>query len=310
LFRRREPAYMAPAMSLPDFALFVLVNLVWAINIVVSRVAVADMSVPPLFFSAMRFATIALCVAPWLWPIPRPRWRVLVVGILMGGGGFALFLVGLQTASPSAAAIVTQLSVPMTTILSIVMLGEKIRWRRRLGIALTFAGVMVVMWDPAALDISIGLLFVAGSAFAGALGAIMMKQMEGIRPLRLQAWVGFSSMVLLGALSAAFERDQFATAVEAGWGFVAILLFAALLVSVFGHTVYYGLIQRYEANLVAPLTLMAPLFTIGLGIAITDDHFDLRMAIGSALALLGVLIIAVRPNVAMPRAMVIRGAPE
>jgi drug/metabolite transporter (DMT)-like permease len=297
-------------MSLRDFSLFVLVNLFWALNVVTSKLAVADMGVPPLFFSAMRFATIALVVSPWLLPMPRPRWRVLVVGILMGGGGFALFLTGLKTASPSAASIVSQLGVPMTTLLSIIMLGERIRWRRGLGITLTFIGVMVVMWEPHGLDISTGLLLVAASAFGGALGAIMMKQMEGVRPLRFQAWVGFSSAVLLGGLSAAFEHGQLTIAVSAGWGFVAIVLFAALFVSVFGHTVYYWLIQKYEANLVAPLTLMSPLFTICLGIAITHDHFGLRMAVGSALALLGVLIIAVRRNIAMPLAILIQRAPE
>jgi drug/metabolite transporter (DMT)-like permease len=293
-------------MSLRDFSLFVLINLIWALNVVSSKIAVADMGVPPMFFSALRFAVIAIAVAPWLLPMPRPRWRVLVVGILMGGGGFALFLAGLQTASPSAAAIVGQIGVPMTTLLSILMLGERIRWRRGVGIALTFAGVMVVMWDEAGMDASAGLILVAASAFGGALGAVMMKQMEGVRPLRFQAWVGFSSAILLAALSAAFEEQQLAAAVSAGWGFLLILLYAALVVSVFGHTAYYGLIQRYDANLVAPLTLMSPLFTIGLGIALTGDEFDLRMAVGSALALAGVLIIAVRRNVTMPKAIVLR----
>ena len=55
--------------------------------------------------------------------------------------------------------------------------------------------------------------------------------------------------------------------------------------------------MRYEANLIAPLTLISPLITIALGIWLTGDYFDARMAFGAALALLGVLIIAVRPNV-------------
>ena len=108
------------------------------------------------------------------------------------------------------------------------MLGERIRWRRGLGITLTFFGVMVVMLGPERLRLSAGLLFVVASAFCGALGTIMMKQMEGIRPLRFQAWVGFSSMILLGALSAAFEESQFAAAFDAGWPLVGGALFGAL----------------------------------------------------------------------------------
>ena len=84
------------------------------------------------------------------------------------------------------------------------------------------------------------------------------------------------------------------------------LLFSALIVSVLAHTAYYGLIQRHDANLVAPLTLMTPLMTIGLGVLITHDHFDVRMGIGTLLALLGVLIIALRKNQVMPLLMLTR----
>jgi len=88
------------------------------------------------------------------------------------------------------------------------------------------------------------------------------------------------------------------------------VVFSALVVSVVGHTAYYGLIQRYEANLIAPLTLMTPLMTIGLGVLITHDHFDLRMGIGAALALLGVLIIALRKNQVMPLLLLMRNRSE
>jgi drug/metabolite transporter (DMT)-like permease len=293
-------------MSLRDFALFVLVCALWGLNMVTSKLVVADMQVPPLFFAAVRSAVVAIAVLPWLLPVPKPPWRVFLVGVLMGGGGFGLMFVGLQWASPSGAAVVSQLGVPMVTVLSIVMLGERVRWRRGLGIALAIAGVVLVMWDPAGFEISGGLLFVAGGAFCGALGAVMMKQMEGIRPLRFQAWVGFASALLVAPLSAALEHDQLGAAFAAGWLFLAILLYSALIVSVFAHTAYYWLIQRYEANLVAPLTLMSPLISIGLGILITHDHFDSRMALGTAIALIGVLIVALRPNVTMGKRIFLR----
>jgi drug/metabolite transporter (DMT)-like permease len=79
-----------------------------------------------------------------------------------------------------------------------------------------------------------------------------------------------------------------------------------LFVSVVCHTFYYLLIQRYEANLIAPLTLMTPLATIGLGVAITHDHFDVRMGLGAALALLGVLVVALRRNHVMPLLLLVR----
>lgn len=293
-------------MSLRDFALLALVCLIWASNNIVSKFVVSTLGVPPLFYASARFLVVAVAVSPWLWPPPRPLWRLIVIALLMGGGNFAFVFMGLKTATPSASAVVGQLGVPITTLLSVAMLGERIRWRRGLGIALTFAGAMLVMWNPHGFAVSIGLIYVLIAAALGSLGAVMMKQMPGVRPLQFQAWVGFASLWPLAALSALFEPGQLAAGVHAGWPFVAAALFSGLVVSVTGHTLYYALIQRYEANLISPLTLMTPLATIALGVMITHDPFDLRMAAGSAVALLGVLIIALRRNQVAPLLLALR----
>ncbi len=293
-------------MSLRDFGVLVLVCLVWACNNIISKIVVAHWGVPPLFYAAVRFAIVAAVTLPWLLPAPRPAWRIVVVGLLMGVGNFALLFMGFKTASPSAAAVVVQLTVPFTTILSVLLLGEKIRWRRGLGIALTLSGAVVVMWNPHGLQLSPGLWFIVGSAFTGSLGAVMMKQIAGVKPLQLQAWVGFTAVAPLAVLSALFEPGALGLAAHAGWPFVAAVMFSALVVSVVAHTSYYGLIQRHDANLIAPLTLMTPLMTIGLGVAITHDHFDMRMGIGTLLALVGVLIIALRKNQVTPLLMLTR----
>jgi len=293
-------------MSLRDFGLLALVCLVWASNNIVSKYVVSHLGVPPLFYAGLRFGIVALATLPWLLPMPRPRGRLVAVAFLMGGCNFALIFLGLQSSTPSAVAVVSQLGVPITTLLSMVMLSEKIRWRRGLGITLTFAGAIAVMWDPMGFSVSTGLLYVVASAIAGSLGAVMMKQIEGVRPLQFQAWVGFVSVWPLAALSAWFEPGQVQTAFHAGWPFWVAVLYSALVVSVCAHTVYYLLIGRYEANLISPLTLMTPLATIALGVAIFHDPFGPRMAIGTAIALTGVLIIALRRNQVMPLLLAIR----
>jgi drug/metabolite transporter (DMT)-like permease len=293
-------------MSLRDFGLLALVCLVWASNNIVSKYVVSHLGLPPLYYAALRFGVVALATAPWLWPMPRPRWRLVVVALLMGAGNFALIFIGLKTSTPSAVAVVSQLGVPITTLLSVVMLGETIHWRRALGIALTFAGAIAVMWNPAGFSISSGLLYVVASAVAGSLGAVMMKQIEGVKPLQFQAWVGFCSFWPLALLSAWLEPGQVQAGVAAGWPFVAAVFYSALVVSTGAHTAYYLLIGRYEANLISPLTLMTPLATIALGVAIFHDPFGPRMVIGTAIALSGVLIIALRRNHVMPLLLAIR----
>lgn len=293
-------------MSLRDLGILTAICFVWALNTVVSSLVIGHWGVPPLAYALIRFVIVAAVTLPWLLPAPRPYWRLIIVALCMGGGNFALFFLALKTASASSVAVVSQLGVPITTLLSVVMLGETIRWRRGIGIALTLAGTLFVMWDPRGLQISHGLLYVVAGCIAGSFGAVLMKQMEGVKPLTFQAWVGLASLPLLLPGTLVFEQDQVAHVLKAGWPLAAAILFSALIVSVVAHTAYYELIQRHEANLLASLTLMTPLFSIVLGVLITHDHFDARMAFGTALALIGVLIIALRKNQVAPLLLAIR----
>jgi O-acetylserine/cysteine efflux transporter len=293
-------------MAPRHFALLVLMCLVWAINNLVSKHVISGMGVPPLFYAAARFAILTVVLIPFLAPAPRPIWRLVVTALLMGGGNFGLMFVGLQTSTPSSVAVVFQLGLPMTTLLSVLMLSERITPWRGLGIALSFAGVLMVIWDPAGLTVSTGLLLVALATFMSSLGAVMTKQIEGLRPLTFQAWVGLSSLFPLAALSAWLEPGQVELALAAGWPFVAALLFSALIVSLGAHTSYVMLLQKYEANLIAALTLMTPLMTIGLGVALLGDPFGPRMALGAAVAMIGVLIVALRRNQVLALMMAVR----
>ncbi|QYE34617.1 EamA family transporter [Polymorphobacter sp. PAMC 29334] len=283
-----------------DFLLLVAVCLTWGLSNVVSKIVVGQWHVPPLFFAALRFVMVAVVTLPWLRPVPRPFWRIVAVGLLMGAGNFALLFIGLQTATPSASAVVIQLGVPFTTLLSVVILGERIHWRRGLGISLTLAGVILVVWNPKGIAMSTGLWFIVACAAAGSLGAILMKQMENVAPLRFQAWVALVSFTPLAVASALFEHGQVASAVAVGWPFIVTMLFSAYVVSLIAHTTYYGLIARYEANLLAPLTLMTPLATISFGVMLTGDQLDARMIAGTVLALTGVLIVALRRTPVTP----------
>jgi drug/metabolite transporter (DMT)-like permease len=283
-------------MNLRDFFLVLLVCFVWAIHTIISKVVVSGMEMPPLFYAAVRYALVAVFALPWLFPLPRPLGRVALVGLLMGGGGFAFFFSGIRYATPSSTAIVSQLGLPMTALLSMMLLKEIPDRKRWIGMALTFAGAVVVMWEPSGFALSGGLLLIAAAAFVGSLAAVLMKQIHGVEPIQFQAWVGLTSFPLLTALTLGVEHDQIGKAMAAGWPFVAAVVFSAVVVSLVAHTIYYGLILRYPANLIAPLMVINPLMTVVLGILITNDPFGVRIAVGSAVALFGVLLITISPE--------------
>ena len=293
-------------MSLRDFVIFVLVCLGWATSVILAKFAMADLGMPPLFFALLRTLLVAAALSRCLWPLPAMPVRVLVATMLLGGGSFALLFIGLKTASASSASIVALSGAPMTVLFAIAFLGERIGWHRGFGMFLTLAGVGVVVADPSGLKGSLGLIYVAASAVAGALGSVLLKQLVDTPALTLQAWAGASGSLLLLPLSLLLEQHQLASAMAGGWPLIGCVAFSGLIVSVVGHTTYYKLLQKYDANLIAPLTLMTPLFTIVLGVVVMGDKPTAGLAVGGCLAMLGVTITVIRPTRSLPKWLLLR----
>ncbi len=292
-------------MRLSDIALLVLLCAIWAANVIVSRIVVTDMAIPPLYYAALRSLLVVAVLVPWLkWP-GKDWWRVALVTTSVSGGGFALLFVGLQDATPSASAIVQLSGAPMTVLFAIVILKEQVRWRRGIGIAMALGGVLLAVASPTGWENSTGLLFVFAGALVGALGSVYLKTIE-LSALRLMAWAGFFSTLLLFPLSLLLESGQLAATLAEPWELAAAVLFSGLVVSVLAHTLYFRILQANEAGVVAPITLLTPIFTIMMGATITGDDVGGLMLAGAAMAVAGVLVIAVRPSTAMFKGLLVR----
>ncbi|MEM0985436.1 MAG: DMT family transporter [Pseudomonadota bacterium] len=289
-------------MGFRDFVLLFFVCLVWGLNIVITRWVVADMAVPPLFFAAIRFFGIALVLVPFLRPIPKDLGTLFMISMCIGAAHFALLFLGLANAEASAVAVVGQLGVPFSTLLSMAFLGETVGWRRTLGIMLAFAGAVLIAFNPEDFAFSFGLVYVVVSAVIGSIGGILMKRMDPISPFQMQAWVGLFSFAPLFALSALIETGQGQTYLAGGIGVWIATVFAVLGVSVFGHGGFYTLIKKYDISLLSPLTLMTPIWGVIFGVILLGETLTLQLVVGGAISLGGVFVIAIRPNKALPEA--------
>ncbi|QYJ02228.1 DMT family transporter [Thalassovita mediterranea] len=291
-------------MGFRDFLLLFAVCFVWGLNLVVTRWVVADAAVPPVFFAAVRFAGIALVLIPFLFPAPKQMLTLFGISMCMGAVHFALLFMGLANAEASAVSVTGQLGVPFATLMSMAFLGEKVGWRRGLGIMLAFAGVTLIAFDPDSFSVSFGLIYVIISAFIGASGGIMMKKMAPISALQLQAWLGLFSFGPLLIFSFLTEGGQVEAFVGGGWLVWTATVFAVLGVSVFGHGAYYYLIKKYDISLLSPLTLMTPLWGVVLAVSLLGEPLTSRLVVGAAISLSGVFVIALRRNKSLPEAAI------
>jgi O-acetylserine/cysteine efflux transporter len=261
-------------------------------NFVMAKLGLMEFS--PVLFSAIRFAMIAVVLAPFLkWAHGQMR-VVLIIALTAGAFHFALMFTGISLTDASVAAVVTQLNVPFATFLSIVVLGEVVGWQRWLGLALAFGGVTFISFDPQVFSYIVGVLFVAAGAFSMAIAMIFMRRIENVGAMQMQAWLAAISAPILIIMSLVMESGQIETIASAplwAWGTIVYSVVAA---SIFGHAGMYYLIQRYEVSLVGPMTLLAPVLGIVFSVSLLGEGLTFRIVAGAVVTLAGVAIVAAR----------------
>jgi O-acetylserine/cysteine efflux transporter len=281
-------------MPARDITLLLLVCLAWAINFLTSALAMRE--IPPLLFTAVRFVLLAL---PLLFFLKRPaagQWpRLIVVALCIGVLHFGLSFTALKLAGDlSSPAIVMQSYVPMTALLAWWWLGERFAWRTGLAIAVSFSGVLVLGFDPLVLGQPMALLLMLVSAAFLAVGTVLMKGLRGLDVFSQQGWTALFSVLPLLAASTLLEPGALAALPHVSWVAWFGALYAAFVSSLFGHGLYYVLVQRHPVAQVTPWLLLAPVLAVGLGIAFWGDRPGPRLWLGGAMVLGGVLIIALR----------------
>lgn len=277
-----------------DVALVLVVVLAWALNFLTSALALRE--IPPILFTALRFALLALPLLAFLRRPPAGQWpRLIAVSLCVGVLHFGTSFTALKLAGDlSSPAIVMQSYVPMAALLAWWWLGERFGWRTGAAIALSFCGVLVLGFDPMVLDHPLALWTMLASALLLAVGTVLMKGLRGVSMPAQQGWMALLSLGPLLALSAWLEPGAMAALREASavaWFGAA---YAAFVSSLLGHGLYYVLVQRHPVAQVTPWLLLVPVFAVGLGIAFWGDRPGPRLWIGGAMVLGGVLAIALR----------------
>lgn len=280
-------------VSQRHFARIMLINAIWGFNLVAIKAGVDRF--PPVFVGFLRFLIVGLVVLPWL-RVRRGEMRwLLIAAIFSGGLQFAIMYTGVAlSGNMSSVAIAGQLGVPFATLLSVIALGERIRWRRSVGIVLSFAGIVVLGFNPVVFSSWRGLALIVLGAFIGAIGLVAIKRVRDLNALELQAWLAWGSLPVLLALSLWLEDGQLDSLRRIDLIGAAAVLYSALFASLFAHTAYFALIHRYPVSSVAPLTVLGPVFSVGFAILFLGDVLDWRMVVGGVLTLSGVAVIVMR----------------
>jgi len=277
-----------------DLALVLVICVAWACNFLTSAFALRE--IPPFLFTAVRLSILALVLGWFVKAPPAGQWpRLIAVALCNGVLHFGLSFWSLHLAGDLASpAIAMQSYVPMAALFAWWLLGERFGWRTGLAIAISFAGVLVLGFDPIVLDSPLSLVLMLVSAVFLAIGTVLMRRLSGVDMISQQGWTAIISVVPLLLLSTVFEPGNWHALREATWIGWGGAVYSAVFASMLGHGLYYVLVQRHPVAQVTPWLLLAPMLAVILGLVFWGDHPGPRLWIGGAMVLGGVLIIALR----------------
>jgi len=105
-----ESASIAPR----DLVLLVFMNLIWGLNLISSKIGVGEF--PPIFFTAMRFGSLALFLVPMLKVHRGQMVNLFAAAMLTGPAAFALLFAGIYLMDDAATVAVAMATIASTCL--------------------------------------------------------------------------------------------------------------------------------------------------------------------------------------------------
>ncbi len=260
----------------------------------------------PFTFLAYRFAIVAvlLVLIAWISRAPWPARPIdcfhsafvgfLLQGLYLGGVFYAISR-GMPT---GLSALVAGLQPAFTAIAARPLLGERVSKLQWFGIALGFAGLLLVLWNKAGvageagweLDwIALAAAFVAVCGITA--GSIYQKVFGGAQDIRTgTAWQYVGAFVPLLFLSLFLEEGD----VEWTGEFIFAMTWLCLALSIGAVSLLMLIIRHGEVSKVAGLFYMVPIVTAVLAYFIFGEQLNSVQIFGIAITAIGVALVSGR----------------
>jgi drug/metabolite transporter (DMT)-like permease len=272
-------------------AIFVLI---WSTGFIVARYGMPY--APPMTFLAVRYALSIGCFVFWVlwakvaWPSTRMQWLHLAV---TGSLVHALYLGGVWSAVKlGMGSGLSSLIVGLQPVLTAVWLsstGGRVTARQWTGLALGFAGLMLVVsaklgqGEATVLNLCIAVLALLGIT----IGTLYQKRFVAPCDVRTANAVQLGAALLVTLPLALLESETMRWNAQLGWS----MAWSVLGLTLGGSSLLYLLIQRGAATSVTSLLYLVPPTTAMMAWVLFHEAITASTLVGTGLTALGVWLV-------------------
>jgi len=278
------------------FGAIVFMMLIWGVNFIVAKVALRHLD--PVTLASFRVLLSALLILPVYFASPRRKRSFSRSDILefakLGLFGVAInqmcFTIGINYTSVSHAALIVGMGPIYVLVLAWMMRLEALTWQKVSGMALAFAGVVVLAGEHgfslAGGSLAGDLITLAGSvgfAFYVVLGKRVAGRFDSLE-MNTFNYLTAAVLILPLAVRQGVMLDWRAVAWQ-GW---AGLLFMSALASVLAYLLYFWALRHVSASRIAAFSYLLPVLATLLGIMFLGEPVTRHLLIGGGLVMAGV----------------------
>ena len=276
---------------------------IFGFNIIFNKDIANSGLVSPMVMFLLR--ALGACLLFWAVSLFLPREKVPArdLGLMVLATFLGLFvpqvsfLFAIELATPIDTAVLSSLTPIYTMLFAFVFLGEPITLKKAGGVAMSLAGVLLLIYNsthaPGAVDrtqpLGVLLLLVNGLAFAGYLGAFR-PLISRYNVVTLMKWMFLFSLLLALPFSASglVRLDYASLSPKIVWEIAYVVFFATF--------VAYFLIpvgqQRLRPTLVSMWSYLQPMIATLISIVIGMDVMTWQKALSAVLVFSGLVLVS------------------
>jgi drug/metabolite transporter (DMT)-like permease len=301
-----EPAPANPVSWIANqpYLLLCITALCWAGNAVVGRLAAGHIA--PVTLSFLRWAIAFLVILPFAWKHLVRDWAAIRshLGIMIflsitGIGTFTTLQYWALEHTQALNTLLLQSAGPLfVASLSLILLGVRLTWAQAGGIAVSLAGVLVILLHGdfttlKNIEFNKGdLIFTVALAIFG-LYSVLSRKRPDIHGL---SFVAFTFGAGAACLIPLFIWELFARPVmQIDTANLLTLFYVALFPSTLAYLCFNRGVQLVGANRAAPFFHVVPVFGTVMSIVFLGEHPQLFHFLGFALVLTGVFVASRKP---------------
>ncbi len=285
-----------PPVSIPLPVVAGLFCLLWSSAFAVSKIGLADC--PPLLFLAARLllAGGVILLGAGLAKggfrfARRDLLGLAAIGVANNALYLALNYIGMRSVSAGLTALIGSANPVLTALLATILLGERMTWRKGIGLVLGVGGVAFVVESRIAggADSPAGVACIVAGLMSLVAGTILLRRLAP--PGRL--WVANGVQNLVGGLVVlpfAFTFEAVGDVVPSA-RLLGALLFLALLVSVVGYFLWSHLIMTAGASAASAYHFIMPPLGFMFGWLLLGERIAAKDLIGIVPIVLGIYLI-------------------